>query len=84
MSNESEYAKVLSEHGPDKLSREWVVWMLNQIDRANKEKMVINPEFLLASHNITRKTLMWITPHGSVFDSEPDWETGEKLTRLGQ
>ena len=67
MSNESTYAEFIREkvakEGPLVLNPDWVVKMLEQIEKANKIPATINPEYLRAE-----KAIWWA---GDRFPDEP-------------
>ena len=68
------FIQQVSEKAPDKISKEWVLWMLKTINRANVEKVTLNPKWVMLSHNATGECSSPIT-HANYKSSadEPGW-----------
>lgn len=59
--NNDLFAEFAQENAPLNLNKEWVVWMLGQLNTKHR----LNPDWLKLSHNITGNY--------QVRDSEPNW-----------
>lgn len=72
--NAAAFIEHVKDHAPDKISKEWVIWMLKTINRADVDMVTLNPKWIKASHNVIGSKSCAVT-HADCKGTpdEPDW-----------